>query len=237
MAGKTIGEQTRGKRPDPIAEAAIVHEPAEPRPPRMAAVETLGRGDHACVWFDGHEDRWALRAAFATVGLARGERVMFFPGPGTPAKEAIERLAAFGVPAAGPSAGAEAPIRRPGSARPGGHVEVIDVQPGYVRGRGLDVAARIRHWTKVSGETLAHGFTGLRAAGDMTWAVGADVDGGELAAYEAAMTGLLAKLGLTGVCEYDRGGTDRTGCRTGRPGGGRVAPATRCCDRCGPRTR
>ncbi|MYS19360.1 ABC-type transporter Mla maintaining outer membrane lipid asymmetry, MlaB component, contains STAS domain [Streptomyces sp. DvalAA-14] len=161
------------------------------RTPRTVAVERLGPGDHACLWFDSHEDRWALRAAFATDGLARGERVIFFTDPDTLETEALDRLAAFGVP-----------VDRTGD---GGRVEVIGTVPGYEPGRGFDAAARNEHWVTVVRDTWARGFTGLRATGDMSWAARPEVDGGELAAYEAGLTPLLAKLGFTGVCEYDRG--------------------------------
>ncbi|MFC4034036.1 MEDS domain-containing protein [Streptomyces polygonati] len=161
------------------------------RAPRMVAVERLGPGDHACLWFDSHEDRWALRAAFATDGLARGERVIFFTDPDTVEDEALDRLASFGVPV--------------DAADGGGRVEVVGTVPGYEPGRGFDAAARNAHWVTVIRETWARGFTGLRATGDMSWAARPDVDGGQLAAYEAGLTPLLAKLGFTGVCEYDRG--------------------------------
>jgi hypothetical protein len=157
----------------------------------MVAVERLGSGDHACLFFDSHEDRWALRAAFATDGLARGERVMFFVGPGTHEGEALDRLASFGVPVEGAADGR-------------GRVDVIRTDPGYAPGIGFDPVARTEYWEAVSRETSARGFTGLRTAGDMAWAAAPEVDGEQLVAYEAGLTPLLPAMRFTAMCEYDR---------------------------------
>jgi hypothetical protein len=157
----------------------------------MVAVERLGSGDHACLFFDSHEDRWALRAAFAADGLARGERVMFFVGPGTHEGEALDRLASFGLPVEGAADGR-------------GRVDVIRTDPGYAPGIGFDPVARTEYWEAVSRETSARGFTGLRTAGDMAWAAAPEVDGEQLVAYEAGLTPLLPAMRFTAMCEYDR---------------------------------
>jgi hypothetical protein len=205
MAGDTCGEQSPGAIPEvpagretvpagpeavPAGREAVSGGVPAPGAPRQVAVERLTAGDHACLGFDSHEDRWALRAAFATTGLARGERVMFFTDPATADGETLDRLAAHGVPVA--------------RARTGRRLEVVGGTHGYVPGRGFDAAARTAYWATVAYDTLALGFTRLRATGDMSWATAPDVDTGELARYEAALTPLLAKLGFIALCEYDR---------------------------------
>lgn len=156
--------------------------------PRVIAVERMVTGDHACLGFDDHEDLWAVRAAFATAGLTRGERVMLFTE--TSAEDALGKLSLYGVPAELASAG--------------GQLEVVNDTPGYVPGSGFDPAARIGHWAKISKDALRRGFSGLRAAGDVPWAIQPDVDTAELAAYEVQLTTLLRTYGFTSLCEYDR---------------------------------
>ncbi|WNI16520.1 MEDS domain-containing protein [Actinacidiphila sp. ITFR-21] len=195
MAGKTCDrgtaeDEARGTAPE-TACAAGRTPPARAAARRTVAVERLGPGDHACLWFGAQEERWALRAAFATGGLVRGERVMLFTGPGTAEAETLDRLASLGVPVGG------------------GRVEVVREEPGYVPGRGFDPAARMAYWERAAEDASARGFTGLRLAGDMGWASEPDVDRGELAAYEVALTTALAELGTTALCEYDRAGPDR----------------------------
>lgn len=157
---------------------------------RTVTVDRLTAGDHACLGFDSHEDRWAVRAAFASAGLARGERVMLFTERGVSGGEALGRLAAHGVPA--------------DSAVSDGRLAVVDRPPGYDPSRGLDAAARTDYWSTATGEALAGGFTGLRAAGDMSWAVEPEVSRDDLTAYEDGLTALFARLAFIGLCEFDR---------------------------------
>ncbi|MFI1091914.1 MEDS domain-containing protein [Streptomyces sp. NPDC020917] len=160
------------------------------RTPRAVAVERLAPGDHACLPSDGPEGRWALRAAFAAAGLARGERVLLFPGAGTDPAHTLERLAAHGLPAR--------------QAAADGRLAVIRDFPGYDPVRGFEPEVRTGYLVRAAEVARARGFTGLRAAGDMEWATGPDVDAAALADYERSLTPLFAELGFTGLCEYDR---------------------------------
>ncbi|MFD0549812.1 hypothetical protein ACFQ0X_11870 [Streptomyces rectiviolaceus] len=45
---------------------------------RTVSVTRMNSGDHACLGFDDDETRWELRAAYADIGLSRGELVVFF---------------------------------------------------------------------------------------------------------------------------------------------------------------
>lgn len=158
--------------------------------PRTVAVERLTAGDHACLDFTGDDQRWAARAAFAAAGLVRGERVLICTEAGVDGTVALDRLAAHGL--------------RAERAAKDGRLEFVTEQPGYDPASGFDPDARTGFWSSAYDTALACGFTGLRAAGDMTWAAGHDVSPADLAQYEAGITGLFADLGLTGMCEYDR---------------------------------
>ncbi|WP_328914575.1 MULTISPECIES: MEDS domain-containing protein [unclassified Streptomyces] len=158
--------------------------------PRTVAVERLTSGDHACLDFVSHRDRWALRAAFTTAGLARGERVMLFTDPATRSGEALTRLADFGVPTERAAAD--------------GRLEVLNSSPGYDPVHGFDAAARTGYWASVTDDALAHGFTGLRVAGDMVWACEPGVSGDALTSYESGLGGLFEKFPFLAMCEYDR---------------------------------
>lgn len=182
---------------------------------RTVAVERLGHGDHACLGFDGQDDRWALRAAFTTTGLALGERVMLFDPPcdrdkpartgaapfgtareqGPAAREdgvdrALARLTAYGVPAR--------------EAAADGRLEVVLSIPGMDPARGFEPVVRPGYWEAAAGDALARGFTGLRAACDLSWACVKGVDAGDLLSYERELTPLFARIGFTAMCEYDR---------------------------------
>ncbi|HEY5835689.1 MEDS domain-containing protein [Streptomyces sp.] len=158
--------------------------------PRTVAVERLAVGDHTCFGFESDEERWAVRAAFVAAGLARGERVVLLTEPGVAGGTALGRLAAHGL-------SAEAAVRE-------GRLAVVTEPPGVDPARGFDAAARTGYWVAVAGEALARGFTGLRVAGDMSWAARPGVDRRALAAYETGLTPVFPRIGCTGMCEYDR---------------------------------
>lgn len=149
--------------------------------PRTVSVDRMASGDHACLGFQDEDDRWEIRAAFTAIGLARGERVLLFTDPGTPPAEAVTRLGAHGVRAAD-------------AVRHSALVITPEV-PGY------DGAAA---WTALTNTAHCHGFSGLRVAGDMSWALGPHLDRDRLLGHETAMTPILAGLGLTTICEYDQ---------------------------------
>ncbi|MDX3076743.1 MEDS domain-containing protein [Streptomyces sp. NPDC088354] len=149
--------------------------------PRTVPVDRMASGDHACLGFEDEEARWEVRAAFTAIGLGQGERVLLFSGRGTPPAEAVTRLTALGVRAS------EA-VRR-------GALVITPLVPGY------DSASA---WTALTDTARRLGYRGLRAAGDMSWALRPGLDRDRLVGHEAAMTQVLAGLGLTAVCEYDQ---------------------------------
>lgn len=148
---------------------------------RTVPVDRMASGDHACLGFQDEEDRWEIRAAFTSIGLARGERVLLSADPGTSPAEAVTRLTAYGVRAAG-------------ALRHRALVITPEI-PGY------DAAEA---WTALTNTAHRQGFSGLRVAGDMSWALGPGLDRERLLGHETAMTPVLAGLGLTAICEYDQ---------------------------------
>ena len=53
-------------------------------------------------------------------------------------------------------------------------------------------------------QALKDGFTGFRAAADMSWALRVKNGARRLIAYEALLRTLFASCGATGLCLYDR---------------------------------
>ncbi|MEW2518803.1 MEDS domain-containing protein [Actinacidiphila alni] len=194
MGGGTAGGG--GGRGDPgcgggcgTAPASSSHGAGSGAEPQLVAADRMGPGDHACLGFSGHDDRWAVRAAFTLAGFARGERVVIFTGRGTSAPEALDRLTAHGVPA-------ERFVHS-------GQLTLSQGSPGYDPVTGaFDPAARTAVLAAGSAESRRRGFTGMRVAADMAWAAG--LAPGELASYEADLTPRFARTGFTAICEYDR---------------------------------
>lgn len=157
--------------------------------PHTVSVDRMASGDHACLGFDTHRARWAVRAAFTEAGLFRGERVILFVDPGTSPKEAVARLTDHGVPA-------DRAVRDD-------RLLVVNETPGYDPERGFDPESRAATWIQLTEDANVMGFSGLRAVGDMAWALAPSVDHQELIDYETGLTPLFADIGFTAICEYD----------------------------------
>lgn len=156
---------------------------------RTVSVTRMNSGDHACLGFDDDEARWELRAAYADIGLSRGEQVLFFTDPATTPAVAAEQLSAGGFPL--------------GPAITDGRLVVVNEVPGYDPVVGFDPAERAHTWVVLTEEARRSGFSGLRVVGDMGWAAEPGVDLDLLVKYETDLAPLFARIGFTAICEYD----------------------------------
>ncbi|GGV46309.1 hypothetical protein GCM10010277_37910 [Streptomyces longisporoflavus] len=156
---------------------------------RTVSVTRLNSGDHACLGFDDDESRWELRAAYADIGLSRGEQVIFFTDRATTPALAAEHLSTGGF--------------RLGPALMDGRLVVVDDVPGYDPAAGFDATERSQAWVELTDKARHGGFSGIRVVGDMGWAAGPGVDVDLLIEYEAGLSPLFAGIGFTAVCEYD----------------------------------
>ncbi|MGW7067863.1 MEDS domain-containing protein [Streptomyces sp. NPDC054855] len=157
---------------------------------RTVSVTRLNSGDHACLGFDDDETRWELRAAYADIGLSRGEQVVFFTDRATTPAVAAEQLSAGGFPL--------------GSALMDGRLVVVNEVPGYDPVTGFDPVERAATWLELADKARHDGFSGIRAVGDMGWATEPGVDQELLVEYETGLSPLFADIGFTAICEYDR---------------------------------
>lgn len=157
---------------------------------RTVSVTRMNSGDHACLGFDDDETRWELRAAYADIGLSRGEQVVFFTDRSTTPAVAAEQLSAGGFPL--------------GPALMDGRLVVVNEVPGYDAVTGFDPVERVATWVELTDKARLDGFSGIRAVGDMGWAAEPGVDQDLLVEYEAALSPLFAEIGFTAICEYDR---------------------------------
>ncbi|MFE6161282.1 MEDS domain-containing protein [Streptomyces sp. NPDC056486] len=157
---------------------------------RTVSVTRMNSGDHACLGFDDDESRWEVRAAYADIGLSRGEQVLFFTDRATTPALAAEQLRVSGFPL--------------GPALKDGRLVVVNEVPGYDPATGFDPTERADLWVELTDKARHDGFSGIRVVGDMGWAAEPGVDQELLLAYETELSPLFTKIGFTAVCEYDR---------------------------------
>ncbi|WP_196412182.1 MEDS domain-containing protein [Actinoplanes aureus] len=150
----------------------------------MAATGLLDRltpGDHVCLIFDDEPLRTRSVAQYIRAGLRDHHRIVYH-GPGSDRVEA--ELTARGVDVR--------PAIDRGQLRLGGECP---------RDGTFDPEATIESWQEEARRAATAGYRGLRAVGDMSWAVSHDE---RLPWYEAEVNRIFAEGYVMGVCLYDR---------------------------------
>jgi hypothetical protein len=149
----------------------------------------LNAGDHICGVYSTEEELCSMVAPYLAEGLERGERCWFLS-----------------------SAQGDAGVRR-GLTEQGvdllgeigrGALVFADSTAAYaVRGR-FDPEETMAVFRAAIEDALKDGFSGFRAAAEMSWVM--DVEGGEerLITYEALLKSVFAKGHATGLCLYHR---------------------------------
>ena len=147
-------------------------------------------GDHICSIHETEEEQLTAAAAFIAEGIGRGERGIY----AGESADAIPRFrAALG--SMGLDAGAL-------SAR--GALIELSYQQTYLADGRFDAERMLTMVSAAIGQSLADGFFGLRACGDMSWLL-AGAPGSEYAAeYEARLSRVLTGARACGLCQYNR---------------------------------
>lgn len=147
----------------------------------------LKHGDHVCPIHDCPPELLAVAVPFIREGLARGERCIYAVDDSTTA-ETIKALGNLDV----------------AHARKTGALQFIDKRATYVPSGRFDPDAMIGFLDKAETEALSQGFSGLRYAGDMTWALETDIEAASLIVYEAKLNHFLIDRRAVILCHYCR---------------------------------
>ena len=150
-------------------------------------LDSLKHGDHVCPIHDRLPELLAVAVPFIRDGLARGDRCIYAADDSTTA-EAIKALGKSEV----------------ARAQDAGALHFIDKRTTYVPSGRFDPDAMIAFLNRAETEALSHGFSGLRYAGDMTWALEADIEAERLIAYEAKLNHFLIGRRAVILCHYCR---------------------------------
>jgi chemotaxis family two-component system sensor kinase Cph1 len=146
-------------------------------------------GDHICLLYSNIRELANTVGEFLADGLAKGERC-WYVASGTEERDvrAALRRAAVDV---------ETYIAR-------GALRLIPASEAYLVHGQFDPEATMRVFNDAIEQSLADGFTGFRAAAEMSWAL--DPNGGvdRLITYEALLRTLFANCRVVGLCLYNR---------------------------------
>ena len=149
----------------------------------------LEQGDHICALYATPEDLAPLVAAYLAEGLRRGERCWFMPSAdGT--EDTRSAMRALGVDV-------DREVAR-------GALIFPDANAAYaVRGR-FDPEESMAVFSAAIEQALNDGFTGLRAAAEMSWVLAAEEGAELIVTYEALLKSLFSSSRATGMCLYPR---------------------------------
>lgn len=149
----------------------------------------FGPEHHLCFLYETEEEHRALLTPFLREGLERGEKVLYLVHAHT-----VESILAY--------------LREEGlEIEPylaQGQLSIATATSTYLRQRIFNPEAMIALVRTETERALAEGYVGLRATGEMTWALEEPGRARRLIEYEAKLNAFLPESKLLGLCQYDR---------------------------------
>jgi hypothetical protein len=155
----------------------------------MAQRPAFKPGDHVCVLYSGASELATVVADFLAEGVRLRQRCWYVAaGQEVPSVRSALRRRNVDV----------------GREEARGALNLIEGEPAYVVQGKFDPERTVQVFNDAIEDALTAGFSGFRAAADMSWALSIR-DGFEtVVVYEALLRTLFATCRVTGLCLYDR---------------------------------
>jgi hypothetical protein len=149
----------------------------------------LNPGDHICAIYSTENELAAIVSEFLADGLRRSERCWYLPA-GDASDTVRASLEGRGVNTA--------------RALSDGALRILSANAAYnVRG-DFEPEETMAVFSSAIEQALSDGFSGFRAAANMSWALNLENGVERLITYEALLRSLFATARATGLCLYDR---------------------------------
>ncbi|QRV15994.1 MEDS domain-containing protein [Haloterrigena salifodinae] len=146
--------------------------------------------DHFALIYKNRDEQFAAAIPFIRQGLEQGERCLYVADDNSKA-EVLEAMRAYGIDVDG--------------ALDSGALSVHTEADTYRRTGAFDQDAMLEFWEdSLTEATDEDGYTGIRAAAEMTWALDEDTSPDQLVEYEAALNSLFQNEDYTVMCQYNR---------------------------------
>jgi len=152
-------------------------------------IADLRPGDHVCQLYETEEEGWAVLVPFLRQGLTRGEKVIHVAG-GPDSEAVLEGLR-----------------NREFDPQPyldSGQLAIYTSSDVHARVGTFDLDRLLHLAREQVTQALEEGYTALRAAGEMTWALQEVAASGRLLEYETKVNDFLASNRCLALCQYDR---------------------------------
>lgn len=158
-------------------------------------MENLRAGDHAAFFYRSRVEQFAVIVPFIAIGLKRGERCLYIADDNSVATVAAE-LEKGGVD-----------VKK---ARKSGALTIATKHETYLRHGVFEPAKMTEDLISDVKETIRQGYSALRAAGEMTWALPLPSALAQLSDYEVRLHAQHPEQ-FVSLCQYDEHGfSERT---------------------------
>jgi hypothetical protein len=149
----------------------------------------LEPGDHVCAFYASDDELADAAADFIADGLRRRERCWYVP-TGTEGSLVRAALRRRDVDVTAESRS--------------GALEIVQTADAYVVHGNFNPEATMNVFSDAIENALRDGFTGFRAAAEMSWALQVKGAAELVIAYEALLRSLFSTSRATGLCLYNR---------------------------------
>ena len=153
----------------------------------MEHVDSIQPGDHVALFFRTRAEQFSWVCPFVASGLQRNERVLYIAHDNS-VPMVLSKFERFGIDV--------------NTARATDALRVVTRNESYQKHGIFEPQKMVDSLVAQVDHALADGFSGLRASGEMTWAIDTPHALAQLTGYEAGLHENFAAK-LTGLCQYD----------------------------------
>ena len=166
-------------------------DPELPSPePLRNQLARLDRSVHLCVPYQSLAEHLAVAAPFIAIGLERRERCFYIQGD-VAASALLPAVESLGVDT--------------GTALRSGALQPTPYPEPYIQDGRFDPDRMVQWLERKEAEAREAGFSSVRYAGEMTWALGPHPEVDRLVEYEAKLNPFVRQRRMAVLCQYDRG--------------------------------
>jgi len=152
-------------------------------------IEEAQWGDHLCSICENEEERRTVLRPFLRGGFQQNQRVLYIADSGT-ADQVMDDLDEAGLDVSG--------------RRENGDLCVLTSRETYLRGEQFDPDGMLQLLREQLDASREEGYAGLRAVGEMEWALAGKPGSEKIIEYEAGLNNRLADRKCITLCQYDR---------------------------------
>lgn len=150
--------------------------------------ERLGVHDHVCLLYETGAEQFATIVPFIRIGLERGEKCIYFADDNS-VETVLDALSGGGIDVE--------------TAQSSGALLIATKWDSYLRNRRFDPEEMLAFVANAVTQSEAEGFTAVRGAAEMTWALGDEPGVELLMEYESRINHLFATHRALAICQYN----------------------------------